>query len=535
MSGGAGPLVPTFHGFVHNTMDGLVLFEACLSGKLHHVPRRPHDRERASLIKSGSIFIYEENASGIKRWTDGVAWSPSRILGNFLLYRELEKPFPPGEKKRAIKRKRTSAPGEPYPRRGSDETDGPELITPLTPPSPVVGVEPKIEMPGTDQERELERSLIGSLVDSYGFRPDGLVKKTMSVSVNGISHHMVSYYKVEDVKNNLLPRPLSDPRLHNISVRPELYLKQNFRAPVEETEHYAIDGHMHAHPQAMYSSMVGGYGVRPGQYIGQPYNGLYGLQPTTSASVYGGMTGTSWPTQQAPTSALPYGNRGYSSQSYPSNYYQNGSNPSGVPAVKTEDQHPGATTPAYNGQYASSYTNMSRHGSQTASSMLQTPYQTPTQQTTSSFGSMSAHSGRSSYGHVAASPASHSQSQHTYATAPPNRYAVQSPAQSYAMHSAPPSAIAQSPHAGLKSPHPMAHPSASAADSHMSYRTAPYQVQAPQSAQQLGPDMNGLGINGHGSYAGHPPQHGAGQHYYDAAGQVYRGPMPPPGASQYAQ
>lgn len=104
MSGGAGPLVPTFHGFVHNSMDGLVLFEACLSGKLHHVPRRPHDRERSSLIKSGSIFIYEENASGIKRWTDGVAWSPSRILGNFLIYRELEKPFPPGEKKRAMKR-----------------------------------------------------------------------------------------------------------------------------------------------------------------------------------------------------------------------------------------------------------------------------------------------------------------------------------------------------------------------------------------------------------------------------------------------
>ncbi|EGP84889.1 uncharacterized protein MYCGRDRAFT_46572, partial [Zymoseptoria tritici IPO323] len=208
MSGGAGPLVPTFHGFVHNSMDGLVLFEACLSGKLHHVPRRPHDRERSSLIKSGSIFIYEENASGIKRWTDGVAWSPSRILGNFLIYRELEKPFPPGEKKRAMKRKRTSIPGEPYPRRDSDENEAPP--------------------------EELERSLIGSLVDSYGFRPEGLVKKTMSISVNGISHHMVSYYKVDDVKNNLLPRPLSDPRLQNISVRPELYLKQNFRAPVEE-------------------------------------------------------------------------------------------------------------------------------------------------------------------------------------------------------------------------------------------------------------------------------------------------------------
>ncbi|KAI7254422.1 hypothetical protein KC335_g14451, partial [Hortaea werneckii] len=269
--GGAGPLVPTFTGFVHNSMDGLVLFEACLSGKLHHVPRRPHDRERASLIKSGSIFIYEENASGIKRWTDGVAWSPSRILGNFLIYRELEKPFPPGEKKRAMKRKRTSMPGEPYPRRDSEGNSAGEVGGPLTPPEQNnVDGEVKPGMPN-DQEKELERSLIGSLVDSYGFRPDGLVKKTMSISVNGISHHMVSYYKVDDVKNGKLQRPLSDPRLQNISVRPELYLKQNFRAPVEETEHYAIDGQMHAYPQMMYSSMgTGPYAVRPGQYMGQP-------------------------------------------------------------------------------------------------------------------------------------------------------------------------------------------------------------------------------------------------------------------------
>jgi hypothetical protein len=101
---------PTFTGFVQNSMDGLILFEACLSGKLDCVPRRPHDRERSQLVKSGNIFIYEENKSGIKRWTDGVAWSPSRTLGNFMIYRELHKPFLPGEKKRAIKRKRSSLP-----------------------------------------------------------------------------------------------------------------------------------------------------------------------------------------------------------------------------------------------------------------------------------------------------------------------------------------------------------------------------------------------------------------------------------------
>ncbi|KAI1905849.1 Global transcription regulator sge1, partial [Ophidiomyces ophidiicola] len=103
-NGTAAVLEPTFNGYVASTHDALILFEACLTGVLHHVPRRPHDRERAQLVRSGSVFIYEENASGIKRWTDGVTWSPSRILGNFLVYRELDKPFPPGEKKRAMKK-----------------------------------------------------------------------------------------------------------------------------------------------------------------------------------------------------------------------------------------------------------------------------------------------------------------------------------------------------------------------------------------------------------------------------------------------
>ena len=159
-AGGAGPLVPTFHGFVQNSMDGLILFEACLSGKLHHVPRRPHDRERSQLIKSGNIFIYEENASGIKRWTDGVAWSPSRILGNFLIYRELDKPFPPGEKKRAIKRKRSSLPGaEGFQRGDSDGQESTEMPRPITPPEPPVNTEVKPGLPGSEQDKELERLL----------------------------------------------------------------------------------------------------------------------------------------------------------------------------------------------------------------------------------------------------------------------------------------------------------------------------------------------------------------------------------------
>lgn len=100
---------PTWWGFIHTTFDALILLEACLLGTLTHIPRRPHDRERDNIIQSGNVFIYEENASGIKRWTDGITWSPSRIMGNFLVYRELDAPFPAGEKKKAKKRKRSAS------------------------------------------------------------------------------------------------------------------------------------------------------------------------------------------------------------------------------------------------------------------------------------------------------------------------------------------------------------------------------------------------------------------------------------------
>nr|POE65246.1 global transcription regulator sge1 [Quercus suber] len=535
--GGAGPLVPTFHGFVHNSMDGLVLFEACLSGKLHHVPRRPHDRERSSLIKSGSIFIYEENASGIKRWTDGVAWSPSRILGNFLIYRELEKPFPPGEKKRAMKRKRASLPGEPYPRRDSDENEPSELPTPLSPPEPNVSGEVKPELAGSEQDKELERSLIGSLVDSYGFRPDGLVKKTMSISVNGISHHMVSYYKVDDVKNNVLPRPLSDGRLQNISVRPELYLKQNFRAPVEESEAYAIDGHMHAHPQMMYSGMPpGAYGVRPGQYFGGQAYSMYGMT-TTAGNMYAGQPATAWPTQSS-TNAVAYGaHQGYG-QSYPSGYYK------GEPSqpVKTEPtQTPSQSSSAYSNQYATSYAGMQRHGSQSTPSMVQPSYQTPVQPASSTFAPMAAGSGRQSYGGSTMNgPSSNAQSQQMYASASSQQpYAVRSPSSGYGMQSAPQSAVAQSPHASVKSPISAGHSatgSSSDVNAQMSYRSGPYSVASAQPPSHPAGDINGLGISSHGSYSS---QSGAGQGYSGyGSSQSYRSVTEVGGGqpgSQYAQ
>jgi Gti1/Pac2 family transcription factor len=196
---------PTWKGFIHTTRDGLVLLEACLQGRLNHIPRRPHDRERQSIISSGNIFVYEENASGIRRWTDGISWSPSRIMGNFLVYRELRDGQPTGEKKRAAKKRK----------RASEE-----------PPARDVWA-----------KSEEDRQLIGSLsLDAYNFKEGGLAKKTLSVELRGIRHHIISYYRIEDVKSGLYGRPLDDEILASLEPRRELVENSLFKFPVEDRE-----------------------------------------------------------------------------------------------------------------------------------------------------------------------------------------------------------------------------------------------------------------------------------------------------------
>ncbi|KAI0440848.1 Gti1/Pac2 family-domain-containing protein [Xylaria telfairii] len=211
-------------------MDALILFEATLIGRLAHIPRRPHDRERPHLIRSGNIFIYEEHSSGIKRWTDGVAWSPSRILGNFLIYRELDKPFQPGEKKRAMKRNKTDGvskhTSQPKTRSYASGTAAPQTTA---------GANSGANGAGAD------RAYIGSLVDSYQFKENGLIKKTISVEHNGVYHHLVSYYSLDDIKNGRLQTVRSQPMLHGISPRYALVHRGNFRAPVDDTDFNVMD------------------------------------------------------------------------------------------------------------------------------------------------------------------------------------------------------------------------------------------------------------------------------------------------------
>ena len=219
---------PPWQGWIETTGDALLIFEAARRGVIPRVTRRLVESER-KMITSGSVFVFDEAESGIKRWTDGFFWSPSRILGNFLLYRETEK------RGAALRSKSGDHPPDTVPADGHPEPARIES-TSLS--------RPKGESVGLDRARE--RCLVGSLTNSYKFKPGGMVKKvpfsasrslafhslpsqTFSLTIDGVTQHLISYYKVEDVEEGRLRSPSSLPEIASLDISPEYLDKQHFR------------------------------------------------------------------------------------------------------------------------------------------------------------------------------------------------------------------------------------------------------------------------------------------------------------------
>ncbi|KAJ7286111.1 Gti1/Pac2 family-domain-containing protein [Mycena rebaudengoi] len=79
---------PRLH--IRDAHDAHVVFEATRQGFLRPITRRLDEGERAMLIQSGAVFVWEESddALGLKRWTDGRLWSQSRMREPYLFYDE---------------------------------------------------------------------------------------------------------------------------------------------------------------------------------------------------------------------------------------------------------------------------------------------------------------------------------------------------------------------------------------------------------------------------------------------------------------
>ncbi|EPQ53059.1 hypothetical protein GLOTRDRAFT_63670 [Gloeophyllum trabeum ATCC 11539] len=209
---------PPWCGWIETTGDALLILEAARRGIIPRVTRRLVDSER-KMITSGSVFVFDEEESGIKRWTDGFFWSPSRILGNFLLYRETDKR---GAGHRGLRAEPSEYEGNGHNGQYGAQGMGPDLA-PLS--------RPKGEPRTISLDKYRERTLLGSLTNSYKFKPDGLMKKTFSLTIGGVSQHLISYYRVSDVEQGRLRPPSSVPELAALDISPEYLDKTHFRNP----------------------------------------------------------------------------------------------------------------------------------------------------------------------------------------------------------------------------------------------------------------------------------------------------------------
>ena len=112
------------------------------------------------------------------------------------------------------------------------------------------GARPKGESGSLGIDRQRKRVLVGSLTNSYKFKTDGLMKKacsslpphsipslsharyqTFSLMIGGVSQHLISYSKLEDVEQGRLRSPSSLPELASLDISLEYLDKTHFGNP----------------------------------------------------------------------------------------------------------------------------------------------------------------------------------------------------------------------------------------------------------------------------------------------------------------
>ncbi|KAK9728475.1 Gluconate transport-inducing protein [Basidiobolus ranarum] len=171
----------TYFGYIESVHDALLVIESCRLGYLHRVQRRLSEKERQS-IRSGSVYVWEEEESGMRRWTDGRAWSPSRVLGSFLIYRELEN-----------KRKHNKS----------------SMNHPSPPLSVIEG-----DLGDKRDHSHLE----------FPYKDSGLIKQSLSVTTtNNRKLHLISYYTKDHVTSGQLKVPSYDSSFSHVRIPKGLY------------------------------------------------------------------------------------------------------------------------------------------------------------------------------------------------------------------------------------------------------------------------------------------------------------------------
>lgn len=224
---------PTYFGLVRDINDALILFQLAVDGELKLVQQRLSEEDRNRLIKSGNIFIFKES-SGIRRWTDSVSWSPSRIVGNFLVYREVKKDE--SGHRRDISKNRSRSIGY-RDRERSRSPKRPELCRMVT--------------------KRPDPALVGSLADSEHFKEGGLVKRTITAKFKNDTYHLVSYYTLEDAEDCRLPQISHNPNYTGLEIHQDLINSPSFRVTLNGCMNPMVEGY-EKQPQPL--EFYGNYG-----------------------------------------------------------------------------------------------------------------------------------------------------------------------------------------------------------------------------------------------------------------------------------
>lgn len=137
----------------------------------------------------------------MRRWTDGRTWSPSRVSGSFLTYRELE------SKRRGANASRSSVSNGSID--GSSDTDSSDSYG----------------NGGTGVPAESSKT-------SFSYKPDGLVKQSFSICTGAQQKlHLICYYTKQDVLNNRLNTPSQDEKFKGIIIPKGMYPDTNSLEP----------------------------------------------------------------------------------------------------------------------------------------------------------------------------------------------------------------------------------------------------------------------------------------------------------------
>ncbi|KAJ3405248.1 hypothetical protein HDU80_001638 [Chytriomyces hyalinus] len=152
----------TYFGFIATLEDALLVIEGTINGCLPHFAGTASELNHIP-VRSGTVIVVAESSANVRRWKDGIPWSPSRAFGPFLLYRQIE-----------LETSATSS-SIPHPKYSARRFN-----------SNHAGLEPnytqKTLKPGTR------------------IAPNGLTKRTITlVGSDGGRHRLVSYYEPIDI------------------------------------------------------------------------------------------------------------------------------------------------------------------------------------------------------------------------------------------------------------------------------------------------------------------------------------------------